>query len=185
MVSLIQHKSESGAAPMVGRSFPRPFSHSISPFDSMSSKALAIHARYPVIGLRQHPRGQQNILSVHLVVKCNGPRSLPATEPDSRPGLFTVFPPDLIIRNGPRRQGFASPRSNGAPLTAPGHSAPPLIRGKDFDWLTGPNPARSVGNIVARYTIPCEVITIVVTFWQAIRFWKSHKSGSLPGRDQA
>jgi hypothetical protein len=32
-------------------------------------------------------------------------------------------------QNGPRRQGFAAPRNNGAPLTAPGRSqAPPMRR---------------------------------------------------------
>jgi hypothetical protein len=54
--------------------------------------------------------------------QCNGSRSLPLIEPDSPPGILTVFPSCLIIRNGPRRQGFASPRNNGAPLTAPGRS---------------------------------------------------------------
>ncbi len=32
------------------------------------------------------------------------------------------FPFISIFQNGPRRQGFASPRKTGAPLTAPGHS---------------------------------------------------------------
>src|SRR5580704_6544967 len=30
------------------------------------------------------------------------------------------FPPGRLSQNGPRRQGFAAPRRNGAPLTAPG-----------------------------------------------------------------
>jgi hypothetical protein len=30
------------------------------------------------------------------------------------------FPFTLMFQNGPRRQGFASPRKTGAPLTAPG-----------------------------------------------------------------
>src|SRR2546423_7998638 len=51
---------------------------------------------------------------------CDGSRSLPAIEPDSPPGILMVFPSHLIIWNGPRRQGFATPRNNGAPLTAPG-----------------------------------------------------------------
>lgn len=32
------------------------------------------------------------------------------------------FPFISIFRNGPRRQGFASPRKSSAPLTAPGRS---------------------------------------------------------------
>lgn len=32
------------------------------------------------------------------------------------------FPFCSMFQNGPRRQGFASPRNNGAPLTAPGRS---------------------------------------------------------------
>jgi hypothetical protein len=32
------------------------------------------------------------------------------------------FPFTAIFQNGPRRQGFASPRKSGAPLTAPGRS---------------------------------------------------------------
>jgi hypothetical protein len=32
------------------------------------------------------------------------------------------FPSSTIFQNSPRRQGFASPRNNGAPLTAPGRS---------------------------------------------------------------
>ena len=41
------------------------------------------------------------------------------------------FPRRKPSQNGPRRQGFAAPRRNGAPLTAPGRSEEPfLIRGK-------------------------------------------------------
>src|SRR5437870_11013336 len=32
------------------------------------------------------------------------------------------FPFSSMFQNGPRRQGFASPRKSGAPLTAPGRS---------------------------------------------------------------
>jgi hypothetical protein len=35
------------------------------------------------------------------------------------------FPFISIFQNGPRRQGFASPRKTGAPLTAPGRSEQP------------------------------------------------------------
>src|ERR1700686_4757236 len=41
------------------------------------------------------------------------------------------FPLRRSSQNGPRRQGFAAPRRNGAPLTAPGRSEEPFpIRGK-------------------------------------------------------
>jgi hypothetical protein len=33
-----------------------------------------------------------------------------------------AFPFRSMLQNGPRRQGFASPRTNRAPLTAPGRS---------------------------------------------------------------
>lgn len=38
------------------------------------------------------------------------------------PGDPAPFPFWSIFQNGPRRQGFASPRKTGAPLTAPGRS---------------------------------------------------------------
>jgi len=41
------------------------------------------------------------------------------------------FPLSLQFQNGPRRQGFASPRKTRAPLTAPGRSEPVLTRGKN------------------------------------------------------
>jgi SAM-dependent methyltransferase len=68
---------------------------------------------------RVHQRDREEIVS-----GCNGSRSLPLIEPDSPPEILTVFPSSPIIRNGPRRQGFATPRNNGAPLTAPGRSEP-------------------------------------------------------------
>jgi hypothetical protein len=40
------------------------------------------------------------------------------------------FPFIAIFRNGPRRQGFASPRKSSAPLTAPGRSETRLREGK-------------------------------------------------------
>ena len=39
------------------------------------------------------------------------------------PETPAAFPFRFMFQNGPRRQGFASPRRNGAPLTAPGRSA--------------------------------------------------------------
>jgi len=41
--------------------------------------------------------------------------------PQTMPGQ-APFPFIAIFQNGPRRQGFASPRKTGAPLTAPGRS---------------------------------------------------------------
>jgi phage-related protein len=38
---------------------------------------------------------------------CNGPRSFPSEELESRPGNRTVFPSLFSLGNGPRRQGFA------------------------------------------------------------------------------
>ena len=38
------------------------------------------------------------------------------------PGTPAPFPSDSTFQNGPRCQGFASPRPKGAPLTAPGRS---------------------------------------------------------------
>jgi hypothetical protein len=38
------------------------------------------------------------------------------------PETPAAFPCRSIFQNGPRRQGFASPRTNRAPLTAPGRS---------------------------------------------------------------
>ena len=38
------------------------------------------------------------------------------------------FPFTLMFQNGPRRQGFASPRKTGAPLTAPGRSEDVPVR---------------------------------------------------------
>jgi hypothetical protein len=36
------------------------------------------------------------------------------------------FPSPQILQNGPRRQGSAAPRTNRAPLTAPGRSDKPV-----------------------------------------------------------
>src|SRR6476620_4391330 len=63
-----------------------------------------------------------------LLQECNGPRSLPPTEPDWHPVPFTVFPAYSILWNGPRRQGFASPRNNGAPLTTGRSKRPTNMR---------------------------------------------------------
>jgi hypothetical protein len=38
------------------------------------------------------------------------------------PETPAAFPFRFMFQNGPRRQGFASPRTNHAPLTAPGRS---------------------------------------------------------------
>lgn len=38
------------------------------------------------------------------------------------PETPAAFPFPSMFQNGPRRQGFASPRTNRAPLTAPGRS---------------------------------------------------------------
>jgi len=38
------------------------------------------------------------------------------------------FPCCSRFRNGPRRQGFAAPRTNRAPLTAPGRSEDPALK---------------------------------------------------------
>src|SRR5882724_936209 len=56
--------------------------------------------------------------------------SLVALQKSNRVGA-PPFPLRKPSQNGPRRQGFAPPRRNGAPLTAPGRSAKTfLIRGK-------------------------------------------------------
>ena len=47
------------------------------------------------------------------------PRTPPGGHPPGPPARFPFCP---MFRNGPRRQGFASPRKIGAPLTAPGRS---------------------------------------------------------------
>ena len=47
--------------------------------------------------------------------------------PQTMPGQ-APFPFIAIFQNGPRRQGFASPRKIGAPLTAPGRSEDLPIR---------------------------------------------------------
>ena len=56
-----------------------------------------------------------------------------------------AFPPASILWNGPRRQGFASPRNTSAPLTAPGRSSHPPHKAErrspskrsEFDKLAG------------------------------------------------
>ena len=47
------------------------------------------------------------------------PRTPPGGDPLRPPARFPFYP---MFQNGPRRQGFASPRTNRAPLTAPGRS---------------------------------------------------------------
>jgi hypothetical protein len=47
------------------------------------------------------------------------PRILARGTPPETPAAFPFCP---IFQNGPRRQGFASPRTNSAPLSAPGRS---------------------------------------------------------------
>ena len=85
-------------------------------------------------------------------MRCNGPRSLPVTEPNSRPGFLTVFPSSPIVSNGPRRQGFASPRNNGAPLTAPGRSQARPERRERPRLVAGHNVIRSGAKIAEDYT---------------------------------
>ena len=53
------------------------------------------------------------------------------------------FPSDLIFQNGPRRQGFASPRQNRAPLTAPGRS-------EDFPMKRESGPMQIVSAALSR-----------------------------------
>jgi hypothetical protein len=54
-------------------------------------------------------------------VRCTG--RCPGTPPGGNPlRPPPPFPPGPRFRNGPRRQGFAAPRTNRAPLTAPGRS---------------------------------------------------------------
>jgi hypothetical protein len=48
------------------------------------------------------------------------------------------FPSASIVQNGARRQGFASPRNNRAPLTAPRRSENVLRRGKGEVRKSGP-----------------------------------------------
>jgi len=53
------------------------------------------------------------------------------------------FPFTLMVQNGPRRQGFASPRKTRAPLTAPGRSEDVPVRrerGKRKDCFCGSLP---------------------------------------------
>ena len=61
--------------------------------------------------------------SSFFLLRCNGPRSFPPTEPNSDPGVLTVFPSLFIVRNGPHRQGSALAVPAGTPLTAPGRSS--------------------------------------------------------------
>jgi len=86
------------------------------------------------------------------VLRCNGPRSLPVTKPDSRLGVLTVFPSSPIVWTGPRRQGFASPRNNGAPLTAPGRSQARSERRERPRLVADHNVILSGGKIVEDYT---------------------------------
>jgi hypothetical protein len=46
----------------------------------------------------------------------------PAPARGTPPGPPARFPFCPMFQNGPRRQGFATPRANRAPLTAPGRS---------------------------------------------------------------
>jgi len=48
--------------------------------------------------------------------------ALPRTPPGDAPWTQARFPFCPMFQNGPRRQGFASPRTNRAPLTAAGRS---------------------------------------------------------------
>jgi len=86
-----------------------------------------------------------------LVFGCNGPRYLPVTESDSRLGFLTVFPSSPIVLNGPRRQGFASPRNYGAPLTAPGRSLARSERRERPRLVADHNVTRSGAKIVEDY----------------------------------
>jgi hypothetical protein len=56
--------------------------------------------------------------AVRYAGRCPAPRQ--GGYPPETPGARFPFRP--MFQNGPRRQGFASPRINRAPLTAPGRS---------------------------------------------------------------
>src|SRR5216683_1278652 len=54
---------------------------------------------------------------------------------ENRPESTSAFPLPRWSQNGPRPQGFASPRLNGAPLTAPGRSEERFLpRGKGREY---------------------------------------------------
>lgn len=55
------------------------------------------------------------------------PRTPARGKPPETPAPFSF---SFIVQNGPRRQGFASPRIKRAPLTAPGRSAESPLRRK-------------------------------------------------------
>jgi len=53
----------------------------------------------------------------------------------NRPRRCTSFPLAQFSQNGPRHQGFATPRLFGSPLTAPGRSDERILtRGKGRNW---------------------------------------------------
>jgi len=61
------------------------------------------------------------------------------------PETPAAFPFRSMFQNGPRRQGFASPRTNRAPLTAPGRSEDlPMTRERrqiqrqNLSWFAAP-----------------------------------------------
>lgn len=78
--------------------------------------------RLPLVGAGKRTEAEVFLDAAH---KARGkvPGRCPGTPPGGHPlGPPASFPSGPRFRNGPRRQGFAPPRKNGAPLTAPGRS---------------------------------------------------------------
>ena len=70
--------------------------------------------------------------------------------PQTMPGQ-APFPFIAIFQNGPRRQGFASPRKTGAPLTAPGRSEK-LPQTRERGQTQSPDHSRSAAMRASRHS---------------------------------
>jgi hypothetical protein len=65
--------------------------------------------------------------------------------------LSRSSPPSRSCQSGPRRQGFASPRPFGAPLTPPGRFGASSSKGKTARFGLGANVTTAGGKIAVRY----------------------------------
>jgi hypothetical protein len=74
------------------------------------------------------------------------PRNPARGTPPETPARFPCHP---IFQNGPRRQGFATPRSTRAPLTAPGRSESPPVKRESGQMQTGGCTRPPVGRLSA------------------------------------
>jgi hypothetical protein len=77
------------------------------------------------------------------------------------------FPSASIVQNGARRQGFASPRNNRAPLTAPRRSENVLRRGKGEvrkSWPIGHFYFAGIGHFYFALTSRTDPLRRVVLF---------------------